>query len=368
MESLTTVMDATARRWLVCIGLLVLTILLVHQLRPILSPFVIGALIAYLGDPLADRLQRWGCSRAIAAALVFALIGTLVLITLLVTIPLLAQQLDTLVHKLPALYAWLAGVAVPWVQPKLGLPQQELPILGMKQKLAENWQSVGKLVASAGAYVTGSGINFLISLGNLVLVPVVAFYLLRDWDKLMPKALSLLPVSWQPGVSDLFEECDQVIGAFLRGQFLVMLALGCIYAAGLWMVGLDLAFLIGVIAGLASVVPYLGTFVGLLSAGVAALVQFQEWSILLWVGVVFGIGQMIEGYLLTPNLVGDRIGLHPVAVIFAILAGGQLAGFVGILVALPVAAVIMVILGHVHDYYMDSDLYEDAESADGRGS
>ncbi|MCZ6828111.1 MAG: AI-2E family transporter [Gammaproteobacteria bacterium] len=365
MEPLTTVMDTAARRWFLLLGLLLLAILLVNQLRPVLSPFVVGGLIAYLGDPLADRLQRLGCSRALAATLVFAMIGALVLMTLLVTIPLLAQQLDTLVHKLPAMYEWFAGVAVPWVQHKLDLPQQQLPMLEMKEKLAENWQSVGKLVASAGAYITGSGINFMISLGNLVLIPVVAFYLLRDWDKLVPKALGLLPVSWQPGVADLFEECDEVIGAFLRGQFLVMLALGCIYAAGLWAVGLELAFLIGVVAGLASVVPYLGTFVGVILASVAALVQFQEWGVLLWVGLVFGVGQMIEGYLLTPILVGDRIGLHPVAVIFAILAGGQLAGFVGILVALPVAAVVMVFLRHVHGYYMDSDLYEDVDSPGG---
>ena len=365
MESVNPVMDTATRRWFLFLGLLLLAVLLVNQLRPILSPFVIGALIAYLGDPLADRLQRLGCGRAVAATLVFAMIGVLVLITLLLTIPLLAQQLDTLVHKLPALYQWFAGVAVPWVQHKLHLPQQQLPILGVTEKLAENWQSVGKVVAGVGAYITGSGINFLVSLGNLVLIPVVAFYLLRDWDKLKPKALSLLPLNWQPGVADLFEECDEVIGAFLRGQFLVMLALGCIYATGLWTVGLELAFLIGVVAGLASVVPYLGTFVGLMSASAAAVVQFQDWSVLLWVGLVFAVGQMIEGYLLTPNLVGDRIGLHPVAVIFAILAGGQLAGFVGILVALPVAAVIMVLLRHVHRYYKDSDLYGEAKSADG---
>jgi predicted PurR-regulated permease PerM len=355
------ILDTAARRWLLFVGLLLLTILLVSQLRPILSPFVVGALLAYLGDPLADRLQRLGCGRSLAATLVFAVIGLLVLATLLIAIPLLAQQLDTLVRKLPALYEWLATVAVPWVQHKLDLPREQLPMLGMKEKLAENWQSVGKLVASAGAYVTGSGINFMVSLGNLVLIPVVAFYLLRDWDKLMPRALNLLPRNWQADVSGLFEECDEVIGAFLRGQFLVMMALGGIYAAGLWIVGLELAFLIGVVAGLASVVPYLGAFVGILAAGIAALVQFQDWNILLWVGLVFGVGQMIESYLLTPVLVGDRIGLHPVAVIFAILAGGQLAGFVGILVALPVAAVIKVFLSHVRDYYMDSDVYTEVD-------
>jgi predicted PurR-regulated permease PerM len=350
------------RSWLVLAGL-VLIGLLFFQLRPILAPFVIGALIAYLGDPLVDRLEP-RCGRGLAAALVFTVISVFIIGLLIVMVPLLAGQLDSLVRSLPVLYHWLSDTALPWLQTRLGLPEQALPALKVQQTLAENWQSVGKMLANVGRYVTGSGINFLVSLGNLVLIPVVAFYLLRDWDKLVPKVKRLLPLHWQGNASTLARECDEVIGAFLRGQFLVMLALGLIYATGLWAIDLELAFLIGTLSGLASIVPYLGFAVGIIAASVAAMLQFQDWSSLIWVGVVFGIGQLIESYLLTPNLVGDRIGLHPVAVIFAILAGGQLAGFTGVLVALPVAAVIMVFLRHMHEYYTESDFYTRSGQAD----
>jgi predicted PurR-regulated permease PerM len=350
-----------ARRWILFCAAGLLLVLLVVLLRPILTPFVVGALLAYLGDPLVDRLERLGCPRSAAAALVFLLLTLLVILGLVITVPMLAHQLDELVRRLPALYQWFASEAVPWLQQRFNLPEQALPRLGVGRTLAENWQSVGKVLANLGRYITGSGINFLVSLGNLVLVPVVAFYLLRDWDKLTPRLLALLPMAWQPRAQVLARESDEVIGAFLRGQFLVMLGLTIIYVGGLSLVGLELAFLIGTVAGLASIVPYLGAVVGIVAASVAALLQFHDWSALLWVGLVFMIGQLIEGYLLTPNLVGDRIGLHPVAVIFAVLAGGQLAGFVGILIALPMAAVIVVFMNHIHDYYKDSALYGDRE-------
>jgi predicted PurR-regulated permease PerM len=351
-----------ARRWLIFAAVVLLLGLLVQQLRPILFPFVAGALIAYLGDPLADRLQRMGCGRALAAVLVFTLIGLVIALSLLVVVPLLAYQMASLLERLPALYGWFTATALPWVYLKLELPGDQLP--GFMNTLTENWRSVSKVLASAGRYITGSGINLLVALANMVLIPVVAFYLLRDWDHLRRKALELLPIAWQPRVVELSEECDEVVGAFLRGQFLVMLALGGIYSLGLWIVGLELAFLIGAIAGLASIVPYLGAVVGIAAASLAAFSQFHEWTILLAVAAVFMVGQAIEGYVLTPKLVGDRIGLHPVAVIFAVLAGGQLAGFVGVLVALPVAAVIMVFLRHLHDSYIESELYDAAGEAD----
>lgn len=346
-----------SQRGLLILAVLALFLLLVHQLRPILTPFVMGALIAYLGDPLTDRLESLGCGRSLAAIVVFILIGLIVLACLLFMVPLLAGQLDALMHSLPALSQWITETAQPWLQVRLGLPEQSQAGLRVRETLAENWQSVGKIVGNVIRYVTGSGINFLILMGNLVLIPVVAFYLLRDWDKMMPRLLHLLPLHWQDQARSLAVESDEVIGAFLRGQFLVMLALGSIYSAGLWLVGLDLAILIGSLAGLASVVPYLGAAVGILAATAATVIQFPGWDMLPWVGLVFVVGQSIEGYVLTPMLVGDRIGLHPVAVIFAILACGQLAGFIGILLALPIAAVVMVFLRHIHEYYTDSDFY-----------
>ncbi|MEM0953863.1 MAG: AI-2E family transporter [Pseudomonadota bacterium] len=336
---------------------LAVTVWLLFELAPILTPFVAGALIAYLGDPAADWLEAKGLERSLASAAVFLGIGVLLLGASLILLPLLISQVNTLVRGIPAAYAWLTGTLLPWVWGLLDLPAETVPSLQVKSTLAEHWQSVGKLVAALGSYVTGSSVNFLVSLGNLVLIPVVAFYLLRDWDKLTPRMLALLPEDWQPKGAHLARECHEVIGAFLRGQLLVMLALAVIYSIGLMVVGIDLALAIGVFAGLFAIVPYLGTVAGILAAGVAAWVQFGDWTALLGVGVVFSVAQLIESYLLTPILVGDRIGLHPVAVIFAVLAGGQLAGFVGVLVGLPVAAIVAVLLRHVNDYYKATEFY-----------
>ena len=348
--------------------LLALLLVSLYLLRPILTPFVVGALIAYLGDPLTDWLERRGLGRGLAAGLVFLVIGALFTGVLIIMVPLLLSQLDTLIRGVPAAYEWIAQTVLPWLRGVFDLPDEALPRLSVKRTLTENWQSVGKMMAAAGRYITGSSVNFLVSMGNLVLIPVVAFYLLRDWDKLMPKVERLLPTHWQGTATRLARECDEVIGAFIRGQFLVMLALGGIYSVGLGLVGLKLAVLIGTLAGLASIVPYLGFVVGIVAASVAAVLQFQDPMPLVYVGAVFTVGQLIESYLLTPNLVGERIGLHPVAVIFAILAGGQLAGFIGILLALPVAAVIAVLLRHVHEYYMGTEFYgrEAMDDVDGR--
>jgi len=192
---------------------------------------------------------------------------------------------------------------------------------------------------------------------NLLLIPVVTFYLLRDWDTMVRQINDLLPRRYAPAAARLATEADEVLSAFLRGQFTVMLALGAIYSVGLWLVDLDLALLIGLFAGLVSFIPYMGATVGVVSASVAAIAQFGDlWSVVP-VLIVFAVGQTLEGTVLTPKLVGDRIGLHPVAVIFAVLAGGQLFGFLGVLLALPVASVAMVLMRHVHDRYLDSQLY-----------
>jgi len=328
-----------------------------YLLEPILAPFLLGAVIAYLGDPLVDRLERRRVPRTPAVAIVFLLYSAIMLVVTLVAVPRLLHQLDALVQKVPDIYDWLTQIAIPWIQQRLDLPGGRLPKMDWSEQLADNWQSVGKFMAQTLKRITGSGANLLLGLANLALVPVVAFYLMRDWDELMAKALRMLPVAWQGRVSEMVGEADEVVGAFLRGQFLVMCALGILYSIGLWLVGLQLALLLGFIAGLASIVPYLGFMVGILASFIAAWAQFGDWTMLLWVALVFGIGQMIESMVLTPVLVGDRIGLHPVAVIFALMAGGQLAGFVGVLMALPIAAVVMVFLRHGVRHYRSSELY-----------
>jgi len=336
-------------------------VLLFILLKPILTPFVIGALLAYLGDPLADKLEAWGLGRTSAVSVVFFCLTLLLVIVLLLTVPLAGRQLDMLVDKIPV---WMEGVqetAIPWLQQRLGLPDGSLPSDKIKTVLSENWGAAGGLLGQLSSKLAGSGLAVIMALTNLVLIPVVSFYLLRDWDVLILKARNLLPRRVEPIVVRLLTECDEIIGAFIRGQLLVMLALGTIYSLGLWMLGLDLALILGLIAGLASIVPYMGFIVGIMAAGVAAWFQFYELAPLLGVGVVFAVGQMLEGMVLTPLLVGDRIGLHPVAVIFVIMAGGQLAGFLGVLIALPVAAVIMVLLRYIHDCYKHSALYGNSD-------
>lgn len=348
---------ALVNRWPLALAVVAGLSLFFYLLEPILLPFVLGALVGYLGDPLVDMLERRRLNRTLGVIVVFVVFSALVVALLTFAVPLLLHQLDALIQKIPAIYSWITQQCVPWLQQRLHLPVERIPQLDWSGQLADNWQSVGKMTAQTLKKITGSGTSLLLGLANLALVPVVAFYLMRDWDILMSKILDLLPLAWQDQVAYMSSEANEVVGAFLRGQFLVMCALGVIYGCGLWLVGIQLALLLGLIAGLASLVPYLGFTVGILASCVAAYAQFQEWSVLLWVLLVFGVGQALESMVLTPVLVGDRIGLHPVAVIFALMAGAQVAGFVGVVVALPVAAVIMVFLRHAMNHYRASDIY-----------
>lgn len=334
----------------------------IFELHAILSPFLVGMLIAYLGDPLVDRLERLKLSRTLAVVVVFVLFTLIVLIALIVVIPMLAKQLVRLYELTPQFLDWLQQVALPWVQARLGLAEGFWKFDKIKQAISghmgQTTDVVGLVLAQAGA----SGLALIGWLANLVLIPVVGFYLLRDWDLMMAKIRGLLPRQREARIVALARECHEVLGAFVRGQLMVMLALGGIYSVGLMLTGLELGLLVGVVAGLASIVPYMGFITGITAALAAGLFQYglDAWH-LAAIGAVFAIGQALEGMVLTPLLVGDRIGLHPVAVIFAILAGGELFGFTGVLLALPVAAVIMVLIRHAHVLYKQSDLYGGSE-------
>lgn len=352
---------SNAQRWVV-LGFVALFILFVYLLKPILAPFLIGILCAYLGDPSADRLEALGLSRAASVSLVFVVMTSLLVLVIVLLVPLLGRQADALVSRLPTTLEWMQTVALPWLSTKFNIPQYELPLEEAKNIIASHWQQAGSFARVIMQSLTSSSLAFLGWIANLLLIPVVAFYLLRDWDIMMDKIRDALPRRIEPTVVNLAGECDSVLSAFLRGQLLIMFLLGVIYTIGLMIVGIDLALLLGMLAGLASVVPYMGFIVGIVAASIAAMVQFGDWFHLLGVAVVFGIGQALEGMILTPLLVGDRIGLHPVAVIFAVLAGGQLAGFVGVLLALPVAAVIMVLLRHMHGEYKSSAIYHSGQS------
>lgn len=347
------------RRWPLVLGAVLVALLLFLQLKAILMPFAVGGLIAYLGDPLVDRLEARGHSRTVGVVAVFIFFGVLLLLALSIVLPMVLQQLDALVRQIPEAYQWLARTAVPWVQSRFNIEAVRLPAIDWEAELAAHWQSLGRLTTQALKDLTASGAQLLLSVFNAALVPVVAFYLMRDWDEMVERVLDLVPRPWQQNLSLMAGEADDVLGAFLRGQFVVMLAQALMYSIGLWIVGVPYAFLLGTVAGLASIIPYAGATIGVGSSLLVAWFSFGgDWQPLLWVGVVFAVGQTVESMILTPVLIGDRIGLHPVAVIFALMAGGELAGFTGMLVALPAAAVLLVFFRHAVVHYRQSAAYQ----------
>ncbi|MHB8747179.1 MAG: AI-2E family transporter [Gammaproteobacteria bacterium] len=345
------------QKWLLFAGV-IFAGWLIYLLAPMLTPFLTAALLAYLADPLADRLEARKLSRTGAVLVVFLLMFSLLALILLLGIPLLERQLVKFIARIPDALTWLQQNLLPALNARLGLEPDVLSLESLQQSFAAHWKEAGGVAAHVLAALGASSMGVLHWVTNLLLIPVITFYLLRDWDVLVARVQELLPRPVEPKVAQLARESDQVLGAFLRGQLSVMVALGVIYAVGLAIIGLDFALLIGMLAGLLSFVPYLGFIVGLLTASLAVLMQSHDLMHLVPVLIVFGVGQVIEGAVLTPWLVGDRIGLHPVAVIFAVLAGGELFGFVGVLLALPTAAVLAVVLRHVHAHYRSSPLYE----------
>lgn len=331
----------------------------VWLLAPILTPFVLALALAWLGDPLVDRIEATGRSRNTGVVLVFVAMVLVVTALLLVLVPMIERQITTLMAAVPQAQAWLMQTGIPWFEQKTGLEvMQWMDPDRLIEWVRSHWQQAGGFATTFMGYVSRSGFTLVTWMVNLALLPILAFYFLRDWDKLVERVASVIPRNHIGTITNLARESNDVLGAFIRGQFLVMVALGVIYAAGLSLAGLKLGLLIGLVAGLISFIPYLGATTGIVMAVVAALVQAQGIDLkLLLVGVVFTVGQLLESYVLTPRIVGDKIGLHPVAVIFAVMAGGQLFGFLGMLLALPVAAVSNVLLRYAHQRYRQSELY-----------
>jgi len=333
----------------------------IYVLSPILTPFAISALIAYLFDPFADKLESWKLNRTLAVVIVFLVMTIITFIILLFLIPTLEQQITNLITNLPMYFQWLSEHVSPWLKEKFGIQTDVFNMSEMSVLLKMHWNEAGGIAKNIIASLSKSGLVVVNWMMNIVLIPVVTFYLLRDWDILTARVGELIPRPVYPTINKLVTESNNVLSAFLRGQFSVMLALGIIYSIGLMIIGLDLSLLIGMGAGIVSFIPYLGAITGMVVGVISAFVQFGDLNYVIYVLIVFAIGQLLEGMVLTPWLVGDRIGLHPVAVIFAVLAGGQLFGFVGILLGLPLAAVIMVLLRFAHQNYMSSRMYGDED-------
>ncbi len=334
-------------RPLIAMGLVIGAGVLIYLLSPILTPFLLSILLAYIGNPVVTRLHTFGVPRTVTTVLLFVILLVLLLALVLVLIPLIQKQLATFAAKLPGYIDWVEQQMSRWGDGTIALEMDTI-----RQQVLDQWQNVGRWFGRVVSLATTSGMRVVGWLLNLFLVPVVTFYLLRDWEDIVARIKHRLPSGARGRLVPLAREMDDALAAFLRGQLMVMIGLGTIYSVGLWIVGLDLALPIGLLSGLVSFIPYLGFIVGILVAGIAALLQFQDWVPLLWVLTVFTIGQVLESTILTPRLVGERIGLHPVVVIFAVMAGGQLFGFLGVLLALPVAAMGVVVLRH---WYNDQD-------------
>lgn len=338
--------------------------LLVYLLRNALFPFVAGMIVGYLLDPLADRLEARKCPRGVAAALIVGAFLALLVAVLVILFPVLSAQITDLIGRLPDYFERLRDFAQPLIaQLRAKLTEDQLAQL--QEISRESTGGVVKWVGTVLKGMLGGGAALLNILSLTVIMPVVAFYLLRDWDRIVAHLDGLLPRGAADTIREQVREIDVRLSGFLRGQALVCLILGTIYAVGLTVVGLDFGLLVGMSAGLISFIPYFGTAVGLVTGLGLALVQFSDWLPIALVAGVFVVGQILEGYVLTPKLVGERIGLHPVWVLFALLAGGMLFGFTGILLAVPAAAAIGVVVRFAIVRYRGSPLYRDGGSATG---
>ncbi|WP_288687824.1 chloramphenicol efflux transporter CxpE [uncultured Acinetobacter sp.] len=351
--------DRTLRRIFILAGI-ALILWVVYLLKPVVLPFIGAFLIAYLFSPLVDKLHNIGLPRWLSISCVFIGIGVVIFLAMWFLVPLVWEQLMYAKKNIPGNIHWLNYTFLPWLSNTFNLVPMEIDTEQMSAAIMEYIQTnySADSIQAMILKVAQSGLNFIQIGGTIVLIPIIAFYFLLDWERMLDSMRRLIPRKYEKSTLTIVGECHEVLGAFVKGQFLVMFLLGVVYAMGLQLIGLEVGIIIGMIAGLASIIPYLGFAVGIISAVIACLFQFGlDWVHLALVLVVFMVGQAIEGYILQPFLLGDKIGLSPVAVVFAVLAGAQLAGLLGMLIALPVAAVIVVLLRHVRENYEKSQLY-----------
>jgi predicted PurR-regulated permease PerM len=347
------------RRLVLWIAVLTLVGVTVYLLRGALLPFVVGMAVAYLLDPVADRLERLRVPRALAAFLIVFIFLLAVVLSFVILVPILSEQVTDLVTRLPAYAETLRQEVAPMlrrIRASLTPGQAAQIDEAIKSHVGDVLGWIGHLL---GGILTG-GAALLSLLGLMFIMPVVAFYMIRDWDRLVAHLDSLLPEKEGATIRELAREIDDRLSGFVRGQALVCLLLGAWYATGLTLVGLDFALLVGLGAGLMSIIPYLGNIIGLGASLALAAAQYDSWVQLALVVGVFVTGQVLEGNFVTPKIVGDRVGLHPVWLLFAVTAGGALLGITGALLAVPVAAAMGVLVRFAVQRYRESPLYADS--------
>ena len=351
--------DRTLKRIFILAGI-ALILWVLYLLKPVVLPFIGAFLVAYLFSPLVDKLHKIGLPRWLSISTVFIGIGVVITLAFWYLVPLVWEQLMYAKNSIPSGIHWANYKFLPWLSDSFNLVPMELDVDQISAAIMEYVQTnySADSIQAMIAKLAQSGLNFIQIGGTVVLIPIIAFYFLLDWDRMLDSFRRLIPRRHEEQTLVIVKECHSVLGAFVKGQFLVMVLLGVVYAMGLQLIGLEVGLIIGMVAGLCSIIPYLGFAVGIIAAVIASLFQFGiDWMQLLLVGVVFMIGQAVEGYILQPFLLGDKIGLSPVAVVFAVLAGAQLGGILGMLIALPVAAVIVVLLRHAREFYENSPMY-----------
>lgn len=349
-------LTAAQRQAATWIALSLVAALAVWLLAPVLTPFVVAAVLAYVLHPLVERLAVRRVPRVLAVSLVEVATLVIALAVLLLIVPILSRQLPLLREQIPLLADRLNTGLVPWLA-RFGI-EVTLDTASIKTFVFKYFDAnLEQWIATALSSARIGGSILLTVIGNVFLVPMVLFYLLMDWNSLMRRLDRLIPPRMKERTHGFMTECDRVLGQYLRGQLLVMVALAIYYSVGLTLFGFDLAVPVGVFTGLAVFIPYVGFGLGLTLALISGALQFAGWQGLIGVAVVFGIGQLLESFVLTPRLVGERIGMSPLTVIFALLAFGHLFGFVGVLIALPVSAVLVVAVRRLHDTYLASEIY-----------
>ena len=344
------------RNYLWIAGAAVVIVLGLRYLGPVLTPFLIGAILAYLGKPLVHSAAGRGVSRALATTVVVMLFGLALFALFLVLIPLVQSEAALAARRVPDLVGQAIARVSPWLQAQFGV-ELAFDLASVRALITDNMNEARDLSLQLLAGLKTGGLIVVSILVNLALIPVVMFYLLRDWEMIAEHLFTLVPRRWLGKTRAIVTDIDEVLAEFLRGQLMVMGVLAIYYAVALTIVGLDRGIAIGVLTGLLVFIPYVGFGLGLTLGVLAALLQWSGWPAFLAVLAVYGVGQLVENYILVPYLVGDRIGLHPLAVIFALLAFGQLFGFAGVLLALPASAALLVGLRHLRGAYVSSPVY-----------
>ena len=336
-------------------GLAILALL--YALSSILAPFLLAGILAYICNPAADRITRWGVPRMLAVVLVMLALGTLVAGLILIILPLVYEEASALAARTPEALALANEKLAPWLRQHFGL-RLRFDSASLQKLAAGNWDTIQAILERLYSSLKIGGVALVGLVANLLLAPVVMFYLLLDWHGMMARMSNVIPRPWHAKLISMAREIDAVLSQYLRGQILVMALLAAYIVIALWLTGIPSALSIGVVTGLLIVVPYLGYAIGLFMALLVATLQFAGWTPIITVAIIYSIGQVLESFVLTPFLVGERIGLHPLVVIFALLAFGELFGFFGILAALPASAALLVGLREVRALYLASRFYQ----------